>query len=218
MTTSTSSSKAAPERKRLQTLALHTTFIAVLISMWPGLDAFYAYGLEASGDTLFGQLSSTLQVEYRWIPPTERKDDGELEMMGFVTWQSEPVWTSHYSVRDRGYTPTAVLIGLMLATPGSRRRHIAGTCLAVITLNAFYLLQTALLAASLFASVETNLIVLGPTLARSHDLIMNLFGSPIPRYAAVFATWALFAAPASGIDLSGNRLPLGRLFRSHRAP
>lgn len=216
MTNAPDPTKPLPERKPLQTFALHAIFVAVLLSIWPGLDAVYAYGFEAAGDRLLGNLGESLRVEYRWVPPIERDDEGELEMLGFVAWQADPVWESRYSVRGRGYTPTAVLIGLMLATPGSRRRHLLGTVLAVATLNVFYLLQTGLLSASLFAAVEPQLIPMGGALAASHSPITNLFGSPIPRYAAVFVAWAAFAAPARGLDISAADLRPGRLFGAGR--
>ena len=205
-----SAPKSPLERKRLPTFALHAAFLTLLIGIWPGLNAVYAYGLEAAGNTLLGNLGAGLRVEYRWVPPVERQDEGELEMRGFVDGQAAPVWASRYSVQDRGFVPTALLLGLMVATPASRRRHVAGSALAVLTLNTFYLAQTGLLAATLFAAVQPDLVVFGETLAEGQGTVTNLFGSPIPRYAAVFAVWAAFAAPARGLDISAADLRLGR--------
>lgn len=206
--------KPPPERKRLHTFALHAAFVTLLIGIWPGLNAVYAYGFEAAGNALLSGLGGDLRIEYRWVPPVEREDEGELEMGGFVQGQSTPVWISRYSVQDRGYVPTALLLGLMIATPASRRRHVVGSALAVLTLNTFYLAQTGLLAATLFAAVDPELVPIGETLAGSRAAVTNLFGSPIPRYAAVFAVWAVFAAPARGLDVSADDLRLGRLFGS----
>jgi len=104
-------------------------------------------------------------------------------------------------VRDRGYTPTTVLLALIVVTPATRRRRIAGALLGAAALNAFYLAQTGLLAATLFASVEPDLIALGDALAAARPAVERLFGSSLPRYAAVFAIWAVAAAPARGLDL-----------------
>ena len=197
-----------PDRKPLQTFALHAVFLSLLFSVLPSLDAVYGYGFKSAGDAVFGRFGSELRVEYRWIPPNLREASGEIEMVGFRSSLPTPLWESAYSVRDRGYQPTAVLLALILATPSSRRRQLLGCLGGAVGLNAFYLAQTGLLAGCLFASLDPGLVAFGSALALLLPVVEALFGSPLVRYAAVFTVWAIAAAPARGLDMSdaSNRL------------
>lgn len=205
------------ERKSLQTFALHAIFLSLLLGVLPSLDAAYAYGFQALGNTVFGNIGPELQVRYRWVPPGERNQAGEIEMNGFVTEQLQSVWESSYSVRDRGYGPTSVLVALILATPASRRRHAAAAVLGALALNVFYLMQTGLLAATLFASVEPDLIAAGEVLASLRPAAERFFSSPLPRYAAVFAVWAVAAAPAQGLDTRAASERISKLLGTSKA-
>ena len=201
------------QRKPLQAFVLHATFISLLLWVLPSLDAAYAYGFTSAGNSVFGSIGSELRVVYRWVPPQERDQTGEIEMEGYVIGQERAVWDSRYSVRDRGYQPTAVLIALILATPASRRRHILGGLLGATALNSFYLAQTGLLAASLFAAVSADLVPFGKALAGAVPVFERLFGTPIVRWAAVFAVWAVAAAPSRGLDVSDATKRLRTLIR-----
>ena len=190
-----------PEPKPLQTFGLHVVFISLLLWMLPSLDAAFGFGFTTAGNATFGRLGSDLRVEYRWVPPSERVLEGEIEMVGWVAGYQNAAWESRYEIRERAYLPTTILIALILATPASRPRHVAGIVLGASFLNFFYLAQTGLLAACLFASVEPDLIALGGALAAMLPVVKAFFGSPLVRYAAVFAIWAVAATPARGLDL-----------------
>jgi hypothetical protein len=105
-------------------------------------------------------------------------------------------------VRDRGYLPTATLVALVLATPATRRRKVLAGIGGGLALNAFYIAQTGLLAASMFATASEELVPLGSLLADALPTIRAFFGSPIVRYAAVFAVWASLMQPGRGLDTS----------------
>ncbi len=201
MTSPSNEPTRALERKPLQTFGLHVIFLSLLIWVLPSLDAAFGFGFTQAGNAVFGHLGSALQVEYRWVPPSEREKSGEIDMVGYVAGNEHAVWESSYEIRQRWYLPTGVLIALIVATPTSRRRHITGVLLGAASLNAFYLAQTGLLAACLFASVAEDLIVMGAALASMLPVVKAFFGSPLVRYAAVFAIWAVAAAPADGLDL-----------------
>jgi hypothetical protein len=191
-----------PERKTLQTFVLHVCFLTILFWSLPSLDSAYAYGFKFAGNTVFGELGPHLRVDYDWVPPGERNSPGEIAMNGRVIGIERLAWESTYSVRDRGYEPSAALIALMLATPMSRRRRILGSLGAVIALNAFILAQTGLLAVTSFAAANAGLVLGGEWLGGGVRVAEAFFRQPIPRYAAVFAIWALIAAPARAIDMN----------------
>ena len=217
MTSPTSQTKPAPERKKLETFALHVVFLTLLFWLLPSLDAAYGYGFTSVGNATLGRLGPSLRVDYRWVPPREREAEGEIEMVGFMAGYARPVWESRYSIRDRGYEPTAALIALVLATPATRRRHIVGSIVGAAGLGTFFLGQKGLLSACLFAAFRADVIPLGGMLASVLPVIEAFFGSPLVRYAAVFAVWALVAAPARGLDLDKAGRPLAALLRRGRA-
>lgn len=199
------------ERKPLQTFAVHAVFLTLLLWVLPSLDAVYAYGFKQAGSALFGTLGADLRLEYHWVPPNQREDSGEIEMLGYRRDAATPLWESAYSVRDRGYQPTALLVALILATPATRRRHVVASVAGALTLNAFYLAQTGVLAATLFASVEPASVWLGDTLAAQRGVVEAMFGSPLVRYAAVFAVWAVASAPARRLDFDAVARRLGAI-------
>jgi hypothetical protein len=191
-------------------------FLTLLLWVLPSLDAAYGYAFKQAGSALFGRLGSDVRLEYRWIPPNQRQNSGEIEMVGYRRDGSTPLWESAYSVRDRGYQPTALLVALILATPATRRRHVAASVAGAAGLNAFYLAQTGVLAAALFASVDPGSVWLGDALAAQRGLVEAMFGSPLVRYAAVFAAWAVAAAPARRLDFDAVARRLGAI--APRAP
>jgi len=207
-----------PERKPLQTFGLHAVFISLLLWMLPSLDAALGFGFTTAGNAAFGRLGSDLRVEYRWVPPNERKLQGEIDMTGWVAGYQSAAWESSYELRQRAYLPTAILIALILATPASRPRHAAGIVLGAGCLNGFYLVQTGLLAACLFASVDPDLIAFGGVLAAILPVVKAFFGSPLVRYAAVFAIWAVAATPARGLDTRAASEKLTALLRRPGRP
>jgi hypothetical protein len=217
MTNPSNEPKPATERKPLQTFGLHVVFLTLLFWVLPSLDAAYGFSFKSAGNALFGRLGSDLRVDYRWIPPNQRTVNGEIEMAGFVTGYADAAWESSYSVRDRGYEPSAVLLALILATPASRRRHVAGAVIGTLALNVFYLVQSGVLAVCLFATVEPLMLPLGGMLSAALPVVEALFRSPLIRYAAVFAVWAVVATPARSLDASTARKRLGALLRRGRS-
>lgn len=210
----TGTAASALERKPVQTFALHACFLTVLFWVMPALDAVYAFGFKSAGNALFGQLGSDLFVEYSWIPPGERTSMGEIEMVGRVVGFDRLAWESSYEVRNRGYAPSAMLLALMLATPMNRQRRVFGSIIGLAALNLFFVGQTGLLATTAFAAANASLVPAGEWLASSVEIVKQFTGQPIPRYAAVFATWALFAAPARGLDLGPVNQSMRSLFGS----
>ena len=204
------------ERKPLQTFVLHAFFLTLLFSLLPSLDSAYGYGFAASGNAVLGNLGSDLTVLYRWVPPNERVVEGEISMEGYLAGYERPVWESRYSVRDRGYQPTVLLIALILATPASRRRHVLACVLGALALGAFYLAQTGLLATCLFASFRPDAVLFGETLKAMRPGMEAVFGSPLVRYAAVLAVWAVVAAPARGLDMTAATERIGTLLRGSK--
>ena len=202
------------DRKPLQTFALHACFLTLLFWVMPAFDAAYAFGFKSAGNALFGQLGSNLLVEYSWIPPGERNSMGEIEMVGRVIGFDRLAWESSYEVRNRGYAPSAMLLALMLATPMSRQRRVFGSFLGLVALNLFFVGQTGLLATTAFAAANASLVPAGEWLASSVEIVKQFTGQPIPRYAAVFATWALLAAPTHGLDLRPLNQSMRTLFGS----
>lgn len=201
---------AGLERKPLQTFALHVSFLTLLFWVLPSLDSVYAYGFESAGNAVFGHFGGSRRVEYNFVPPGERNSPGEIKMVGRVVNIGRLAWESSYTVRDRGYEPSSALLALMLATPMSRRRRVLGSIGGLAALNAFILGQTGFLALTSFAAANPALVVGGEYLGEGVRIAEAFFRQPIPRYAAVFAVWALIAAPGRSLDLQldslGDRL------------
>jgi len=188
-------------RKPLASFALHVAFATLLFSLLPSLDSVYGYAFKQAGNAAFGSLGRGLRVDYAWVPPGERSTPGEIAMTGHIPGRERELWSSSYSVRDRGYQPTALLIAMILSTPMSRRRRLAASVGGALALNAFFLAQSGLLAASSFAAASPDLIALGTPLAAAFPVVKAFFGSPIVRYSAVFATWAVTSQPTRGLDV-----------------
>ena len=199
---------AGLERKPLQTFALHVSFLTLLFWVIPSLDSVYSYGFKSAGNAVFGHFGGSRRVTYSWVPPGERNSPGEIEMVGRIVGIGRLAWESSYTVRDRGYEPSAALLALMLATPMSRRRRLLGSIGGLAALNAFILGQTGFLALTSFAAANPALVVGGEYLGQGVRIAEAFFRQPIPRYAAVFAVWALIAAPGRGLELGtlGDRL------------
>jgi len=228
------------ERKALGAFALHTLFLAVLFGMLP-FSASYGVAFQALGQALFGEPpggpevvgpATRLHVEYDWLAPGDRstadrrgrtthRGDGservDIEMRGFVGRRSEPVWAVGFSVVDRGYRPSALLLAAILATPATRRRHVLGAIGGLLGLNLFFVAQSGLLAIALFGAVRDDLVPMGSLLAASLPVIEAFFGSPLVRYAAVFAAWAVASNPPRHIDFDGVRARIERLIRGRSA-
>ena len=129
-------------------------------------------------------------------------------MTGFGPHVKRAQWRLVYRITSRGWWPTAVLIGMIAATPLPWRRRAARLVAGVLVLDALILARLAVMAVALFGAsesvpVERWVRVMGP--------LSESFNSWVPPTVSVLFAFAVVASPSRTIDLRVSRTPLGRL-------
>lgn len=121
----------------------------VLMGLWPV--AYDAYGVFFKGGTelLYGSLGSSRAVQLRPLPPAERLDENDTQLI-FKTGASRNWNSTKISVRDIGYLSTVVVVSLCLATPIPWRRRFRALLAGLVLLHAVIAMRLGILIAALF--------------------------------------------------------------------
>ena len=113
----------------------------VLLVPWPGLGHAYAVLFRAGGDLVLGSFPSGVDVRFRPLPEGEAKWNTELVVRNR---QTQAVGSVPMSSRSMGYVPTAVLVGLVLATPIPWPRRRRALFWGLILVHGFVVLRLGL--------------------------------------------------------------------------
>ncbi len=180
----------------------------VLMGLWPV--AYDAYGVYFKGCTelLYGSLGSSRKVELRPLPPAERLDENDTQLI-FKTGASRNWNVTKISVRDVGYLSTVVVISLCIATPIPWRRRLRALLAGLVLLHAVIALRLGLLIAALFNWASPNPWFTPDTFwgkAVDAGVVRFALGQPI-AYIVAILIWMLVALHRDDLTLilSGQR-------------
>ncbi len=190
---------ASPPRARsVSSFALLAVVWGLVLGWLPGLDAAYPAWIHAEANLAFANLQAPREIEVAAVDPASRADRSDTRMAGGVGSEPQQRFRAVFSLRRRGFWPSAAWIALVAATPLTGRRRIGVAVLGLAILNALLVTQLVWLGNSALAALEGTERTVAP-------LAVAAFNSPVPSYTVVFVLWSWLARPARGIDLTGLR-------------
>lgn len=114
----------------------------VLLALWPIVGGLYGTAFRAGGELVFGMLGSDTVVRFRAWPGKGGVVDTRLLFGSRET--DEGAWTP-ISTRHIGYRSTALLVGLVLATPVAWRRRARSLVYGLVVLHCLVAMRLAIL-------------------------------------------------------------------------
>ncbi len=191
----------AVRTKSIQLFLLQAAIWLLVIGHFPNLASVYPKVVHAEANRLFGSLGSERSIVFTEIDPASIADGSDTLMRGIVQGEQSRRWQAIYSIRRRGFWPTAALIAVVLATPMRRRRRMFAVPGSAVLLNIFLMVQLAAVGVCAFGASDPS----GPDPGwlRAMSITTGFFNSPVPSYTLVFVLWTLLARPSTGIDASG---------------
>jgi len=187
------------------TRARSASAFALLAAVWglglgwlPGLGDAYPAWIHAEANVAFASLEAPREIEVVAVDPGSRADRSDTRMAGGVGSEPQQRFRAVFSLRRRGFWPSAAWIALVAAAPLTARRRIGLCALGLAILNALLVAQLVWLGSSALAALEGTDRAVAP-------LAVAAFNSPVPSYTVVFVLWTWLAGPARWIDLSGLR-------------
>ena len=199
---STASSGRGPvvavQTKSIQLFLLQAAILLLVIGHLPRSASIYPRIIHAEANWLFGSFGSERSIAFAWVEPASTTDGSDTRMRGMVRGEQTRRWQAVYSIRRRGYWPSAALVAMVLATPMSYRRRALALPGAVVLLNFFLMAQLSAFGLCAFGASEP--LAPDPDWFRALSITTRFFNSPVPSYALVFVLWTLLVRPSTGID------------------
>lgn len=114
---------------------------AALMALWPAVSDIYGSAFRTGGKFLFGAFPSSVQVRFEHLPSAEAMNDTRIWVRkpGSPKW-----WRFRVSSRHMGYLSTALLTGLLVATPLPWRRRTRTIIWGLIAVHGFIALRQGL--------------------------------------------------------------------------
>jgi hypothetical protein len=189
----------AARTKSVQLFLLQAAILLLVIGHFPNSTSIYPRIVHAEANLLFGAFGAGRSIAFTGVEPASTADGSDTRMWGMVRGEQTRRWQAVYSIRRRGYWPTAALVAMVLATPMSRRRRAWAVPGAAVLLNIFLMAQLAAFGLCAFGASEPS----GPDPGwlRAVSVATRFFNSPVPSYAVVFMLWTLLVRPSAGIDV-----------------
>ncbi len=130
-------------------------FWGLLLTKWPGLEKTYAAAFRELGDVVFARFWFWPQATVRFLDPKAvmpgqlppgvdaPKAQDVLDTVMVLENRDAPAELSFVRISSRliGYLPTAIMIGLVLATPTTWKRRLLGLVWALLAVHAFIILR-----------------------------------------------------------------------------
>ncbi len=117
---------------------------AVLMALWPAVGDVYGSLFRTGGKSLFGPFPSSGQVRFEHLPDAEGMNDTRIWVRrpGLRKWRRFRV-----SSRHMGYLSTALLTGLLVATPLPWRRRTRAIIWGLLVVHVFIALRQGIVVA-----------------------------------------------------------------------
>lgn len=178
---------------------------AVLMALWPAVSDVYGSLFRFGGKSLFGSLSS-VQVRFEHLPDAEEMKDTRI----WVRKPGSPKWKRfRVSSRHMGYLCTALLTGLLVATPLPWRRRIRAILWGVLVVHGFIALRQGITVAyGLHLSIGEPQMLRDPSWSTPLRIgVEFVAGGPAASCIAAILIWVLvsFRREDLAMILPGNR-------------
>jgi hypothetical protein len=182
----------------IQRWLLYAALWLLPIGFLPGASSVYPRLIHAEGNRLFAAFGSGRSIAFSWVDPSARADRSDTRMQGWVEGEPTRRWRAVFSLRRRGYWPSAVFAALLFATPMSARRRALALPGGLACLNLLLFAQLAFLGSCAFAASGLD----GSCWRALLPVAQGSFNSPVPSYVWVFVLWVLLAQPSAGLEVS----------------
>ncbi len=196
----TSSSRR--RRKPVLVFAAQAALLGVLLGLLPVASQVYPRVFNAHAEVIYnaalGVLSPERSVRAVALDPSEHKDRRDTRLVGLGPHREPYEWRSHFRIASRGWWPTALALGMVLATPLPARRRLLAAAGAVLLMDVLVLLRVGAVVAVYFAMAEPEP---DPRWLRLGEAVIASFNSWVFGLVTVLFTWASLASPAATIDL-----------------
>jgi hypothetical protein len=198
-------------RKPVQVFAVQAAALGVLLGFLPGMDRIYPMLFNAHAQPVYNAVLAVVAPGHYLRITTIRTADvdrRDTRMVGFGPRSTEREWRQFHRVFTRGWWPTAIVMGMVLATPLPWRRRAVALVAGVLIADALILIRIGVM-------IFLNYVVSeqGAGWEGVRKVAEESFRSWVPPLVIVLISWVAAARPASTIDLAAAR----HLLRPRRA-
>ena len=170
----------------LRTAIWRFTFAyGLLIAPWPGFSLAYARCFRALGQIVFASETECRLLRFEPVPQNLHHTlDTRIVLINRNQLDRNgcgPVMYLELSTRSLGWTPTALVVALVLATPGSLKRRGWSLLAAVLAIHGFILFSVAIYIWN--SSLGLSLVALGPL---SRQIMAGLDETLVAQMGASF--------------------------------
>ncbi len=169
----------------------------VLMGLWPVVCGGYRELFRTWGESFFGALGS---IRFEGLPQAEGMDDTKI----FVKSRESSKWTwMKVSTRHVGYTSTAVVVGLILASPIPWSRRARALIWGLLLVHGFIALRLGVLIVYVMSLGGRDSLALPPTLWNlSVDRgVVSISTGQAFSYIGPVVIWLLVALRREDLDM-----------------
>jgi hypothetical protein len=196
-----SPSRPKPGQRFVAQAAAIALVLGLLPLVLPGPTTTYPRIFNAHAELIYNGLlrwiSPKRSVRMVTIDPLEYADRRDTRMVGYGPYRKPREFRQFYRVHSMGWWPTAVVTGLVLATPLPWRRRLGGWLVALLLVDVLLLVRVGVMVWVNFeASVPGN----GESWERTRQVAQESFTSWVPPLVIALFAWAAVARPATYVD------------------
>jgi hypothetical protein len=194
--------------------------LGLLPLVLPGPTTTYPRIFNAHAEPIYNAVlrwvSPERSVRMVTIDPSKYADRRDSRMVGFGPYREPREFRQFYRVHNMGWWPTAVVTGLVLATPLPWGRRLLAWLAALLIVDVLLLLRVGVMVWLNFGSSVPGA---GEGWERARHVAEASFTSWVPPMVIALVAWAAVARPASTVDWAGalRTLPSGRKQRVGQA-
>ncbi len=175
--------------------------LGLLPLVLPGPTTTYPRIFNAHAEVIYNALlrlvSPERSVRLATIDPFQHSDRRDTRMVGFGPYREPREFRQFYRVHSMGWWPTAVVTGLVLATPLPWRRRLGAWIAAILLVDVLVLLRVGVM---VFVNFAVAVPGAGPGWERIRQVAEESFTSWVPPLVIALLAWVVAARPARCID------------------